>query len=471
MPHSSVTGRVYDELGFPVAEASLALFRGDPDSPAGSERMGDTRSDVDGVFEFEPVAREDSYFVVARCRGSDQVRGRVEFGLPLELMIERAEVPAEVLVRVVDQRGEPVTDYELTMTIAERRQQLLFRDLPVRDAHGTSEAVVQLLPGRETAVQAMVRSRGYASAFSQERKVSPGGEVEEFLVQLTAVPIRRGIVVDGASGALISGALVRPFGDRDVPMEEVASDHSGSFELASGQALGLTALVVEAQGYAPSCLRGSELGTDEDLLVELGPGGRIAGIVVGPDSLPLQGAWVSAWLPREDGGPQFSEPSWMKTVATDNLGRYLLPPAPTGIVRVGVLSRSGVGGMAQHLDLVREVRVEEGGRTECLLDLFTCVALTGRVELPESLRGINVCLELHRTAPTGSMVPLATWMGREGTEFELRAAEVGVDETLELRIHLNDQHFVQRHVRPRREDPALGVLAFSEEGLAEFFQD
>lgn len=162
-------------------------------------------------------------------------------------------------------------------------------------------------------------------------------------------------------------------------------------------------------------------------------------------------------------------PAWFKTVASDAGGQFRLPPAPVGRVRVGLLARSEGAPFSQSLSLVQTIRVQPAAEYELLLDASVAELVHGRVELPEFFRGVSICVDVRREHGDPDARLLASWLGTEGQDFEMRVGEVGPAEALELRVHINQDHCVLRTLEPGRRD--VGLLRFDDEAMREFFQD
>jgi len=102
------------------------------------------------------------------------------------------------------------------------------------------------------------------------------------------------------------------------------TDRTGSFRLV-GVASGAHTLTVSHPEHPRTEKKISvPLASDEELVIELGRGGRLFGTVSGPDGMPLEAAWVNAIIPGGD----------CDYACTDENGAYEFAHVPCGVCTV-----------------------------------------------------------------------------------------------------------------------------------------
>jgi RNA polymerase sigma-70 factor (ECF subfamily) len=158
--------------------------------------------------------------------------------------------------------------------------------------------------------------------------------------------------VTGADGRPVWGAIA---GKGDIRHQPTATDARGIADVCFYNAEGEQTLVVAARGCAPATVKvvpGPSLEETAEVAVTLGPGFRIAGVVLGADGAPANGAIVWAKdgrVPLEDAFPsdpmtQAKQPALVCFPAiTGEDGRFAIEDLPEGPyhLQAGVNLRRG----------------------------------------------------------------------------------------------------------------------------------
>ena len=134
-------------------------------------------------------------------------------------------------------------------------------------------------------------------------------------------------------------------------VERWVETSGGAFELESLPS-GTFRLTIQAKGYQPFILDEVELieGQTRDLkVVELKPGGKVSGVVVGPDGRPVRDAWVV--LGRES---DLNLQGTRARYRTDEEGRFVVSGVGLRLSRLYV-SASGLATQYVDLDLPRDI--------------------------------------------------------------------------------------------------------------------
>lgn len=239
---------------------------------------------------------------------------------------------AEVRGRVTDRGGRPIpgATVRIRPTVTEKLPKNEKVTTTVLRSGEDGAFLATALAGKEFGVR--VEAAGFAPF--TELRIPAGGSVAATLKPGHSLA---GRLFDLEGSKPIAGAKVRacdadagPFGRK--ACATVESDENGRFrlsDLAQGrQSLSITASAHAAgsiNASAPAAIR-PETGEPEEVLVFLGPGGRIAGRAVDAAGAPVEGAWIS--LRPLDLGRLTDEPR--TAVETDAAGRFEAEGLPAG---------------------------------------------------------------------------------------------------------------------------------------------
>ena len=307
---AQLSGRIVDEMGDAVSDARIWI---DLSTEAGWIWWGETeidlppfaetRSDVDGSFVFEALAK-GTYTVGVSHTDFVANESRLDVGVAGEPIVLRRGT--SVHGRVLDALdGAPVSD--ASVVLFDKRG----RPLPEKSATTAGDGTFEIVSVDKAGSGVGVRHRDYASQtkvyFSDE---SPRTGVTIELRR--AVPIE-GIVLN-AEGELEAGARVEVTGsDRGLL---ATTDATGRFLLplqsAEGDSIELVARGVDG-AVGTSGPHQLADGSWPDVTITLGPSVRITGRVVDSDERAISAALVEA---RSPGGSY--------QASSDTEGRYRL---------------------------------------------------------------------------------------------------------------------------------------------------
>lgn len=332
----SVSGRVVDAGGAPVAGARVSLGTGDG---VQSFFSGDGQvSDDAGAFTFDGV-EPGSYRLTAQKEGYAPGFG----GAPV---VVAAAPVRDVEVRL--ERGAVVRGHLLGVELAD------LAEARVIAAKLTSQNRLPAISSVD--FEGAFRIEGLAPGDWSLLAVL-GDSVPAVKKEITIEPGQRELVVDldlGGGGAVLSGRVLlgdEPLAGSFVSLtgrEQAAvgfgrTDHQGRFEIR-GLENGTYRLQVAGMGGFQQYSQEVEIAGDRDLEVRI-PAAPIAGVVLGGGG-PIEGAEV--YLEPLDGERGFQRP-----VRTDSTGRFRLTAVPAGRYRLRATA-------ADHAPGETEVAVEDG---------------------------------------------------------------------------------------------------------------
>ena len=332
----SVSGRVVDAGGAPVAGARVSLGTGDG---VQSFFSGDGQvSDDAGAFTFDGV-EPGSYHLTAQKEGYAP-------GFGGEPVVVAAAPVRDVEVRL--ERGAVVRGHLLGVELAD------LAEARVIAAKLTSQNRLPAISSVD--FEGAFRIEGLAPGDWSLLAVL-GDSVPAVKKEITIEPGQRELVVDldlGGGGAVLSGRVLlgdEPLAGSFVSLtgrEQAAvgfgrTDHQGRFEIR-GLENGTYHLQVAGMGGFQQYSQEVEIAGDRDLEVRI-PAAAIAGVVLGGGG-PIEGAEV--YLEPLDGERGFQRP-----VRTDSTGRFRLAAVPAGRYRLRATA-------ADHAPGETEVAVEDG---------------------------------------------------------------------------------------------------------------
>jgi protocatechuate 3,4-dioxygenase beta subunit len=328
----SVSGRVLDSDGKPIAGARLVLGRGR--FSGGNEP--EARSDAQGRFRFRQVKPGEAMVLTARAKGRapEQKRVALDAGEVEDLEVRLA--PGNVIAgRIVDAKGNPVRG-AIVATESWRDGQLNERFTTDADGRFTWNDA----PADEVVFSAF--KQGFLSIRDMKIK---GGEAER---QLTLRPVLHvtGTVVDADTGKPINAFTLTPGilfaqrgeGQRPRPLYWESSragartNAAGKFETQFDEPRDGHALRVNAEGYLPADSRVFKDDEGEIALeFKLKKGKPILGtLVAAADGTPLAGADLVIVQPGpgmtyvRDGTTDHRDNA--AVARSDESGHYRIPP-------------------------------------------------------------------------------------------------------------------------------------------------
>lgn len=334
---SKIAGRVLDGDGKPVPSAKVTLSGSGPNRPY---RSLSATSDMEGKFEIKGL-EEGKWSAEASATGfatgrKDDIEAP---GEAIEIALARA---GSLKGRIVaGDPPAPVTNFTIE---AEARADdgggFGFR--AGRGVGGTNHKKTDpsgrfteegLLPGTYTVT---LSADGLQDLVREGVDVRAGEATDLGDIPLSAGGTMRGRVQSQPEGLPVAGATVRVkqgglfnFRLGQAGNLTTLTDLAGHFEIR-GLPAGPQTLVVEPENYAKTEVSGvavEEGQAGEEIIVNVGKGGRIEGRVVGPDGTPQSGITVSAMSGMLDF-------SMRLTGVTDDQGHYAIQNVSAGSIRV-----------------------------------------------------------------------------------------------------------------------------------------
>ncbi len=369
----TVTGRVTDPAGAPIADAQL--LAGEIDNGIDSW----IRTDVKGCFSISHVSVPGPTFLLtAQAKGYAPQCKELAFekGLPpVEFVLEPAQI---LLGRVVDTAGQPVegvnvsldhwTRCPLTWSDKTDANGMFLWDSPPADKF-------EITIGRE----------GYEPTFP---KVVADGQEHVFV--LLKSMIIQGVVTDSQTGEPIPRFKVIP-GTRQHDRDEfdpvwTKEFTDGHYSYVFHPIGGAHAVRVEAEGYEPQVSRfvdANEQGVTIDIALTRSQEGGPCGYVFDANDSPVAGAqvvWSQSVLIR-DGQ---AEPRDQVHTTADENGRFAFKATASGHDPLLAVSDRGIGG-ASYEEFARNgvinIRLKPWARVEGLCRIGSRPAINQRLRL------------------------------------------------------------------------------------------
>lgn len=394
-PLATVSGRVEDESGGPVAGAAVqavAYKLKDQPEPIMVDGEGSVRSREDGSFEVEAPPGLVTVHASASGHGPGRTTGiEVGPGGAAEGIVVRLTNAAGLVIDVVDTGARPASGARVRAVCDGR----------VLCGSGVTDAAGRLLLGDLAAGRVQVEATGAGGSGSAHLSVEVSAGVRRHLtVALSEDGLVTGVVVDGRDRA-VSGARIIAESDAGEILEQATSDDDGRFHLSvPGGAR--VALRADAGGRRGE-LAGVRAGDDVRVVVQ--PQGAIAGYLAEESGRPVTDFTVSASKAGGEGGPAV----WRRQRFASQSGDFLISDLPPGLYRV---QACGPGYAAGEEVEVRVWPGEEAGPIGLVVS--SAGRIRGRVSNPmgQGVSGARVALEF------GRLRGLSRWAGSPGSAVE-----------------------------------------------------
>ncbi len=303
-------GVLLDDLGRPVANATLYAYTVDPADPeAWLDGYEQATSDVKGRFRLQGLPAGATDITVGECEGLlSEAPTRVSAPVGnVRIVLHR---PGGIRFRLRTPGGEAAPErVRATLTrLAGATQGSQWQEMVDADEGGFE--ILDQLPGL---VALAVEARGYAP-FVARVEIPAGGVQEPAPFALARGIALRGRVVDG-SGNPVAGAAVMAWGNEETV---VATGADGGFELPH-LAPGGAEISVTADGMAQALLTTSVAADARPLHIVVTPGGLVRGTIRASDD-----GWASLdFFPAD--APDDNVTRWRAEV-TDGAFAIRLPP-------------------------------------------------------------------------------------------------------------------------------------------------
>jgi hypothetical protein len=373
----SLTGRVADDEGAPLASAQITLFEGS--TPRADRRV--TIAGADGRFQLGPLSVGDAR-VLVRAPGYAPLLlpVRLEPDMePLRLTLARA---SSLRLQLAEATGEPVVGAHVMLVSWEGDRWLDWfartdRDGRIDWAEAPSAAEYQIW---------------HPDHAPQLARLEPANDILDLAMGGNRIT---GLVLDDTTGEPVSTFVVIPgmlFAPQHTNWERhrAQTGRDGRFSLREDapEQQGIRGIqrrvMVEAPGYLPAVSDAVRAPTNLVLRLTQGTGPK--GIVRGPDGLPVSGAEVTMAAENRfvhmDQPPSFRQMgSGTLIVQTDSNGSFELP-AQVDIRAVYAAHEQGLG-VVSHDDLARTgtIQLQPWGRVEGVLKVGDAVTEDQTVSL------------------------------------------------------------------------------------------
>lgn len=276
-----------------------------------------------------------------------QVQSGIE---PLEVQLTEG---ATITGRVVRPDGSGVSDVNVSLMSNQTR----LEPNPAVTGPDGGFTLTDLTPGPVTL---------WAMSFEQNiREIrTTEAPTADLVIEIPAGGTIRGRVVDKGTGRPVTNFEVGPSGERrgagvvmmgPANLTRFQSD-DGSFELENIPE-GSVELLAQAAGYVSAKMPGVEVkpgGVTDDVEIQIEPGTRITGRVLGPDGAPVSRAGISR-VAESSAGPAARR---NETVATDGDGNYVLEGIPEGEIELRAIHQSFVTETKKVKVAGREMQVD-----------------------------------------------------------------------------------------------------------------
>jgi RNA polymerase sigma factor (sigma-70 family) len=346
----SITGRVSDLAGHPIADASVRIGRNFW-RPA-------VTTDAAGQFQFRNQVAEDTFLTVEAAGHAPEARPvRVRDGLgPFEFRLGPGR---KIRGQVVDSHGRPVAGTLITLSRWAGPPSLRWRAQTDSAGRFTWDAS----PLGEVSLAAS--KEGYRVA---EMKIEQTGKETVFTLMSATAARVRGAVTDAATGGPIEEFAVVPSlepGD-NLMVDFISAQQGGRYLFRDIIALPFR-IRIEARGYLPvksPVFPGD--GGYQVFDVKLEKGQWLEGVVRGPDGAPLAGAEVilAAGIELSIESDKNFHRRHHRHILTGPDGIFSFSPPDRPFVVVALHDQGYAEASAEQLANGRGLRVQPWGRIE-----------------------------------------------------------------------------------------------------------
>ncbi len=412
-----IRGAVHDQSGRPISNAKLTCY---PFPDGRADTIGDTRTDEWGDFVLAPVPGQGLFEVDVQASGYATVnKERVQAGATIEIVLPSA---GSIEVVPVDaEEGTAVRPQRLLLQEARSGQD--GEDFHTCAYFSPEDAGIEVAEGRYAVpcegsgrCRVVVEADGLRPGFTPAFDLNGRERIGPIVVHMESGADLRGLVLSGATGKPVQGALVallvtRPAREASARVIQgvnvrddfeardfTSTSEAGEFAF-DGLQDGRYCVRVSGEHLAGVVTEGIEVARDRKadvLRIILPIGGSIRGTVIGKDGKPLPGQAVVAH--QANGLYAFA--------VTDDAGGLCLAPLAPGRYRVELGDATQNQGFSTGVHVIGDlgipgpdprlysVVVNDGQATTWNLDLRTAFAtVTGTVLVRHDPReGLSVAL-------------------------------------------------------------------------------
>lgn len=421
--------------------------------PEKSEFVAEKRTSDNGRVEFSLATRDLAYVWTQVEKERVDARAWVGDAREIVLRFPRA-IESGFEVVVVTEAGDPVPEYSLRFMRTRGNSTTDIGTHEVRSADGRFRGEIGTnLSKRESLLLNVIGPIEFepASPSYTYDEVLSGAEHRIVLVEKTGG--MRGIVVT-SSGTPVEGARVAWAESREADGSIGATtDARGRFVFAATARRDRGFLFVGADGHAPFTSAIDEVPTsvERELRVELEPGAVLEGVVT-TAGVPVQGAFVIAWIANSRPQGFGLTGSWFGSATTGADGRYRIEHLPRGALFVAVRAPEGKGPRIRRgFEQVKRLEILDlENRHDVLLE--TGIALRGSFDADMPA---NCALFLELYAVRDPSMPWSTSTCTNGEDFDI-AVPRGSDAI--LRVWLNSNALFELPIPATNESLDLGEI-------------